>query len=152
MLVATALLSACGGPPPGSEAGSSRPAAPQEAIVRVGDVVVRANAVATARLSEPVATQYGVARDEASVMLLVGVRKIVDGQEASLPARVGARAVDLLGKRQAPGMREVRSGGFIDYVGEFRISAPETLRFDIEVVTAEGRRATLQFNRDFFPP
>ncbi len=150
-LLCTTLLAACGGSSPQADGAGQESVAAQEASVRFGDVIVRANAVATADLSEAVARQYGVPRDEATVMLLVGVRRIDGGQEASVPARIEARAVDLLGKRQAPEMREIRSGKFIDYVGVFRIAAPETLRFDVDVVTGRGQRASLQFNRDFFP-
>lgn len=157
-VVAAALLGACGGPSPQADAARQQSAAPQEASVQFDDVIVRANAVATTNLSEAVAKQYGVSRDDTTVMLLVGVREVVDGQETSLPAQVSARAVDLLGKRQTPQMREVRSGapgsgagqGFIDYVGSFRIAAPETLRFDVEVMTTDGQPATLRFNRDFY--
>lgn len=160
ILALVGLLAACGGPSPQSDASRQQTGAPQEASVRVGDLVVRANAIQAAALGEAVARQYGVDRDAGSIMLLVGVRREgPDAQETSVPARVDATAIDLLGRRQAPGMREVRSGdprsesgsGFIDYVGSFRIAAPETLRFDVEVVTGDGQRMTLQFNRDFFP-
>ncbi|GAA4860758.1 DUF4426 domain-containing protein [Luteimonas vadosa] len=151
VLFTAAALTGCGSPSPQAEVARQQAAAPQEASVQFGDIIVRANAVATSGLSEPVARQYGVSREAGTVMLLVGVRRIADGDETSLPARVTARAVDLLGKRQAPEMREVRSGGFIDYVATVRVAAPETLRFDVDVATADGQRASLQFNRDFFP-
>jgi uncharacterized protein DUF4426 len=142
-------LSGCGGPPPGhgTDAGSE---VQQEASVRIGDVTVRANAVATATLGEAVARQYGIERDDGSVLLLVGVRRGADAQETALPARITATATNLLGKRQAIAMREVRSGEFIDYVGIASVIAPDTLRFDVEVVPQPGPRTTLQFNRDFF--
>lgn len=119
--------------------------------MQFGDVIVRANAVVTADLSAAVTEQYGVQRDERTVLLLVGARKMDGDSETSLPARIQARAVDLLGNRQAPEMREIRSGEFIDYVGSFSIAPPETLRFDIEISTDDGKRATLTFNQDFFP-
>jgi hypothetical protein len=151
-LALAGLLAACGGPSPQADAARQQDGAPQEASLRVGDLVVRANAVQTATLGEAVARQYGVDRDTGTVMLLVGLRREgPDAQETSLPARVGATAIDLLGRRQAPEMREVRSGEFIDYAGSFRIAAPETLRFDVAVVAGDGQRMTLQFNRDFFP-
>src|SRR3546814_5920313 len=78
--------------------------------MQIGDVLVRANAVPTANLGEAVARQYGIERDTGAVMLLVGVRRDVDGGETALPARVTAVASDLLGKRQQLEMREVRSG------------------------------------------
>jgi hypothetical protein len=158
-LAIAGLLAACGGPSPQADAMRQQAGAPQEASLRVGDLVVRANAVQASTLGEAVARQYGVDRGAGTVMLLVGVRRVEsDAEETSVPARVGATAVDLLGRRQAPEMREVRSGsagsgtgdGFIDYVGSFRVAAPETLRFDVELVVEDGQRMTLQFNRDFF--
>ncbi|MDQ3495242.1 MAG: DUF4426 domain-containing protein [Pseudomonadota bacterium] len=146
------LLAACSGPTPDSDATRQAARLPQEATVRSGDLLVRASTVPTMTLSTAVARQYGIARDAGTVLLLVGVRRVAGEEETSVPARVNATAVDLLGKRQAPVIREVRSGDFIDYVGSFRIAAPETLRFDVEVVADSGQRATLQFNRDFFRP
>src|SRR3546814_5482267 len=113
--------------------------------MQIGDVRVRANAVPTAKLGEAVARQYGIERDTGAVMLLVGVRRDVDGGETALPARVTAVASDLLGKRQQLEMREVRSGdpgsgpgqGFIDYDGTARVIAPDTLHFRAEEHTSE---------------
>ena len=157
-LILTAALAGCGGSAPGPVASQAQ--AQQEASARVGDVVVRANAIATEGLGAAVARQYGIERDAGTVMLLVGVRRDDgSGNEVALPARVTAVAVDLLGKRQELAMREVLSGdsesgpgqGFIDYVGTARVIAPDTLRFDVEVATAGGPAVELRFNRDFFP-
>ena len=147
ILALCAALAACGGstpPAPPSQA-------PQEAVVQVGDVLVRANALPTADLGEAVARQYGIERDPGTVMLLVGVRRDDEAGETALPARVAANAADLLGKRQQLEMREVRSGAFVDYVGTARVIAPDTLRFDVQVVPEGGTAMELRFNRDFFP-
>ncbi|HVI58269.1 MAG TPA: DUF4426 domain-containing protein [Luteimonas sp.] len=121
----------------------------QEALARQGDVVVRASAMPTEMLGEAVARQYGIERAPGNVLLLVGVRR--GSAETALPARVAATATDLLGKRQAIAMREVRSGEFVDYAGTAHVIAPDTLRFDIEVAPEGGAPMKLQFNRDFFP-
>jgi len=145
------LLAGCdGGERPGRATGtSSQP--PQEASVRNGDTVVRANAMPTTMLGEAVARQYGIERDDARVMLLVGVRRGAGAAaEAAVPARVTASATSLLGKREAIVMREVRSGEFVDYVGVASVVAPDTLRFDLGVVPDGGALMELQFNRDFF--
>lgn len=118
-------------------------------MVRQGDVVVRASAIPTDMLGEAVARQYGIERAPGTVLLLVGARR--GSAEAALPARVSATATDLLGKRQAIAMREVRSGEFVDYAGTARVIAPDTLRFDVEVATEGAAPMSLQFNRDFFP-
>lgn len=148
-LLLAILLAGCGGKAP-DHVGDARSQAQQEASVRNGDIVVRANAVPTTMLGEAVAKQYGIARDDGSVMLLVGIRRGVDSQETALPARISASATTLLGKRQSIVMREVRSGEFIDYVGVAQVIAPDTLRFDIDAIPDGAQRMELHFNRDFF--
>jgi len=143
-------LAGCGGTVP-DHAADSRTQAQEEASTRVGDMVVRANAIPTTMLGEAVAKQYGIARSDGSVMLLVGVRLGPDSRATAVAARITATATDLLGKRQPIAMREVRSGEFVDYVGTAGVIAPDTLRFDIAVLPGHGSRMTLQFNRDFFP-
>ena len=150
MLLALALAG-CGSGAPGPAGDRGQAPGQQEAVVQVGNVLVRANAVPAASLGEAVARQYGIERDDGAVMLLVGVRRDGDGGETALPARVTAVASDLLGKRQQLEMREVRSGAFIDYVGIARVIAPDTLHFDIRVVPEGGKSMELRFNRDFFP-
>jgi hypothetical protein len=121
----------------------------QDALARPGDVVVRASAMPTDMLGEAVARQYGIERAPGNVLLLVGVRR--GSAETALPARVVAAATDLLGKRQAIAMHEVRSGEFVDYAGTARVIAPDTLHFDVQVVPEGGTAMELRFNRDFFP-
>jgi len=143
-------LAGCGSGAPGPAGNHAQ--AQLEASARVGDVIVRANAVSTASLGEAVARQYGIERSNGTIMLLVGVRRDDgNGNETALPARVAAVATDLLGKRQQPAMREVRSGEFIDYVGTASVIAPDTLRFDIDITVEGGPAMELHFNRDFFP-
>src|SRR5690606_18037068 len=107
-------LAGCGSGAPAPASGQGQAHAQREASMRVGNIVVRANALPTADLNEAVARQYGIERDDGTVMLLVGVRRDGDGGETALPARVTAVAVDLLGQREGLVMREVRSGEFID--------------------------------------
>jgi len=146
---ALALLGACGrSPAPPSSSGNE---AMQEATLRTGDVVVRANAMPTQSLGDAVARQYGIERDDKTVLLLVGVRRGTDAQETALPARIDATATDLMGHRQDIALREVRSGDFIDYVGTARVIPPDTLRFELQIALEGKSWGTLRFNRDFFP-
>lgn len=151
LLAAVGLLAACNNAAHPHSRAAAAAAASEQASARLGDVVVRANAVPTAGIGEAVARQYGIARDDGTVMLLVGVRRGPEAGETALPARVTASATDLLGKRQAITMREVRSGEFVDYVGIAQVITPDTLRFDVKVVPEDAPAMTLQFNRDFFP-
>lgn len=151
------LLAGCGGNAPTPVA--SAPAAQEEAIMRVGDVTIRATALQTSTLPAEVATRYGIARDDRTIMLLVGVRQGSDAQEIALPATVTATATNLSGQRQQIVMRELRSDdasagpgqALLDYIGTVETSLPDTLRFDVDIVREGGVRSTMQFSREFYP-
>jgi len=145
-ILLVALLAACGGAPPAPQGN----AAQEPAVLQAGDLTVRASAVPSSLLGEAAARQYGVERDPRNVLLVVGLRRGQGDAEASLPARVDARATDLLGRGQPLALREVRSDGFIDYVGVARISPPETVRFDVRVEADGAAPLELRFSRDFF--
>ena len=145
----TLALSACGG--------SSAPASPEgsatqgDAILRVGDVSVRASPIQTSMLDAAITRQYGVTRDDNTILLLVAVRQGPEVNERSLPAIVTASATDLRGHKQVIAMREVRTGDLLDYIGTVETSLPETLRFDVKAVRDGRAVGTLQFNREFYP-
>ena len=149
VLSIAAMLAGCGGKAPPA----ATPAMPaqQEAISRIGDVTIRATAMPTAALTPEVASRYGIARDDRTVMLLVGVRQGPDMQETALPATITATATNLGGQRQQIAMRELRSGELLDYIGTVQSSPPDTLRFDLTIVRAGGATSTMQFNREFYP-
>jgi len=153
-------LTACGGSaPPATPSTPANASASQEAVSRVGDVTIRATAIPTSTLSEPVARQYGIAREKDTVMLLVGVRQGEGAQETALPAKIIATASDLRGRKHVIEMRELRSGDpgsgpgqvLLDYVGIVDVSPPDTLRFDVQVVRENGATSQMQFSRDFYP-
>ena len=128
---------------------SSEADAPAE--LRTGEVTVRATTLPTARLNPAMARQYAIAPDVDSVLLVVGMRRGAPSQETSVAGTVNASASDLLGNRQAIELREIRSEGFVDYVGAARVSMPDTLRFEIVAKPDGAPAATLRFHRDFFP-
>ncbi|HEY5852237.1 MAG TPA: DUF4426 domain-containing protein [Lysobacter sp.] len=150
LIVLVAGLAGCSGsaPPPPRPAAA---AAQGEAVSRVGDVSIRANAMQTSALSSTVAGQYGITRADNSVMLLVAVRQGPEAQEVALPARITATATDLRGRRQNLDMRELRSGDLLDYIGTAELTPPDTLRFDVTIVRENGATSTMQFSRDFYP-
>lgn len=155
-LPATALLITCavasGGC--GREPSAMTPtpaAAPQEATVRAGDLTVRASTIQTSLLGEAIASQYGIARGDSTVLLLVAVRKGPEGGETSVPATITATATDLRGRQQAIAMKELRSGGLLDYTGLVEVGPPETVRFELSVVPEGGAPIAVRFSRDFFP-
>lgn len=141
-------LVACGGPsPPADHASALR----EEAIARDGEVSVRASLLPTTALGEAVARQYGIAPRPGRLMLMVGVRRGPDHAGTALPAQVIAHATDLRGVRTAIAMREVRSGGFVDYIGTVHATPPDTLRIELDVAHAGRTPSRLVFSRDIYP-
>ncbi len=148
-LAAALLLAGCGGEGPTRTAANSP--VPEEAISRTGDVTIRANVLQTSALGPSVASQYGISRNDNTVMLLVAVRKGVDAAETALPAQITATATDLRGQRHEIVMRELRAGDLLDYVGTVPTTLPDTLRFDVKIVREGGATSVMQFSREFFP-
>lgn len=146
------LLAACGGAPTGTaELSGQRTASLQPATLELGDVRISASVAPSASLGPAIADRYGVSPDRGTQLLLVGLRRGPEHDETALPARVVARARDLRGVWQDVAMREVRSEGFIDYVGTVRVAPPDTLAFEVTVLP-EGTPApqVLRFSRDVF--
>jgi len=152
-LLALSMLAGCGGNP-GSQAdrAAQTTAARQPAELVQGDVRISASIAPAASLNPVIAERYGVRPDRGAQLLLVGVRQGPVHDETSVQAQVAVRARDLRGVWQDVAMREVRSDGFIDYVGSVRVSPPDTLAFEI-TVRRPGAEApeTLRFSRDVLP-
>jgi hypothetical protein len=161
-LLATMLLCACTAMPACSGGGSApRPAqpAPEPAELVEGDLRIRASAVPTMQLPESVARGYGIERGENRALLLVGLRRGSDGDEASLSGAVDARVTDLQGRTQTIAMRELHSGDpsagpgqdLVDYIGIIVVTPPETLRFALRVTPTGEPPRELDFVREFYP-
>ena len=154
MTMTTMLLVACGGSDP--QPATAQPAVPRHETVQVGDVTVRANTLRTADLDAQVAERYGIARDPATVLLLVGVRRGAGVDEVPIPARVTATVTDLRGQRHTLDMRELHgndaSGATVlDYFAVVETSPPDTLRFDIDVAWNGGPGTTLRLDHELRP-
>ncbi|MDH5834696.1 DUF4426 domain-containing protein [Luteimonas kalidii] len=149
-----AAVAGCGVEPSSrADLSAQAEAARQPAELQQADLRIHASLAPTAALNATVAARYGVEPGRDVHLLLVGVRRGAAADEASVPARVQARARDLRGVWQDIDLHEVRSEGFIDYVGTLRVAPPDTLAFEVRV-HAEGAPAPaiLRFSRDVFAP
>jgi hypothetical protein len=152
-LALAVLLVACGGRPVSQEELAAQLGATRvPAEARAGDLLLRASIAPTASLGEAIAAHYGVSRNPRTVLLLVGVRRTDGATETSLPAVMEAGVRDLRGVRRPVELREVRSEGFIDYVGEVPVTPPDTLSFDIQADAGDAGIARLAFSREVFRP
>ena len=154
VLAAAVAMAACGAEPSArADLAAHAQAARLPADLQAGDVTIRASLAPTAALAPAIAQRYGVQPDRGVQLLLVGVRSGPADDEASLAARVGARARDLRGVWQQVPMHEVRSDGFIDYAGGVRVSPPDTLAVEVTVrLPGADAPLVLRFNRDILPP
>ncbi|WP_064749335.1 DUF4426 domain-containing protein [Lysobacter antibioticus] len=149
LALALVLLAGCGREPSSRTAPDANAARADE-VARDGDIALRASAIQTRRLSPAIAQRYGAPHDERTVLVVVSLRRGDDATSVSLPARITVVASDLLGREQRLPMREMRDGELLDYIGVAAISPPETLRFEVIAIRADGRRQVLRFHRDFF--
>lgn len=150
--VSVLALSACSAnQAPATATSVAASASAEDAVARVGDVTVHASVMQTSSLDAGVAKDYGIARSDNTVLLLIAVRKGADAQDTALPATITATATDLSGRKHAIAMRELRTGSLLDYVGTVDITLPDTLRFDVAIVRENGARSNMRFNREFFP-
>jgi Domain of unknown function (DUF4426) len=140
------LLAACADDAPKP---AKRMDTPQEAVIRDGDATVRANVVLTGLLDERMTREYGIPRDDHTVLLMVSVRRGPEGFDVSLPAAITASATDLRGQARQIAMREMRVGELTDYIGITDVSPPDTLRFDVRIVREGSAASTMTFSRDF---
>ncbi len=122
-----------------------------EETVRHGEVSMTVSAIQAHRLSPQIAARYGAEHEAGTVLVVVSLRRGEDASAVPLAARqVMVTASDLLGRKQALAMREVRDGDLRDQVGLARITPPETLAFDVVAEDERGQRYRARFNRDFF--
>lgn len=146
------LAAACGGT--NAPAPTDATSAQGDALVRVGDISVRASPIQTSMLNAAVAQDYGIVRDDRTILLLVVVRQGPENDESPLSAQITASTTDLRGHKQAIAMRDLRIGdpeSVANYIGTVEVALPETLRFDVKAVRDGKAIATLQFNREFYP-
>ena len=92
---------------------------------------------------------YGIARGEQTWLLLVSVRRGPEGAEKAVSATVEARARDLQGRTIDIAMREIPTADeYVDNVGTFSITPPDTLQFSVRVMPQGAAPATLEFTRE----
>jgi hypothetical protein len=153
LVLLPALAAGCGGTQPTAPSPAATTGTDQrgDAVLRVGDVDVRATAVQASVLPESIARRYGIDRSPGTVLLLVTARRGAAGEAIAVVADVTATVTDLRGGRQQVAMRQVQVDGFSDSVGTVQTTLPDTLRFDLHVSVADTAPARLEFAREFYP-
>lgn len=111
-----------------------------------GGYTIHHNALSTDTLTPDIAKSYKIVRSRYRGLLNVSVIQDQPGAIGKpVSARIEAKAVNLAGQLRNLGMREIREGAAIYYLGEFPISDREILQFSL-LVTPAGEQRPIQAN------
>lgn len=106
-------------------------------------------AVPTTELTAEAAKNYNVERSPTRGLLTVTlVKKDKSGTTETLPGQVYAGAINLRNNLSNIPIREFHDGNSVYYLGEFQVSAPDTLRFLVNA-NVMGKVMKSEFARDF---
>lgn len=121
-----------------------------ERVKRFDGYEVHYNVVRTDFLTPAVAKSYGINRSSTRGLLTVSVLKYDGKGSLAVPSAVSAYSVNLNSQLNTIAMREIREGKAVYYIGEFRVSPPETLKFGIEAKPKPDTPLSVEFNQSFF--
>ena len=124
-----------------------------EQSAKFGDIEVHYNAMPTSDLLPEVAKNYKLERSQTLGLLTISVlRKNQLGVGQPIKAELTAHMVNQYNQLGNIDMREVVEGPAIYYLGEFRMSPPDTLKFTVNV-KPQGSSQTLkvEFDRKVYP-
>ena len=118
-----------------------------------GDIEVHYNAISTDELAPEVARSYKLDRSKNRGLLTLSVlKKNKLGVGQPIKAEVSANAVNLSSQLANVTIREVQEGSAIYYLGEFRVSPPDTLKFNVTVKpVSDGKTLNVEFEQKFYP-
>lgn len=114
-----------------------------------GEVELFGVAVPTTELTAEAAKNYNVERSPTRGLLTVTlIKKGKSGGNETIAGQVYAGAINLRNNLSNIPIREVREGNSVYYLGEFQVSAPDTLRFLVNA-NVMGKVMKSEFARDF---
>ena len=128
----------------------SQPVAAEQ-VAKFGDIEIHYNAMLTSELNADVAKSYKIDRSSNRGLLTVAaLKKNKLGVAEPVAAKISASAVNLNSQLSNIDMREIKEGQAIYYLGDFRLSAPETLKFNLNVTPQGGKTRTVDFQQAFY--
>ncbi|MFP7722801.1 DUF4426 domain-containing protein [Lysobacter sp. A3-1-A15] len=151
-LAAVALSTACGNDDPAVNPAAvpiTAPGSASQVTAQVGEASVTAVAIQTSQMPAEVAAEHGIEQRDDLVMLRVSPRQGEMGSLSTAPMQVRATMTGLRGTPRDIVLEERRVAGLVDHVGTVEVTLPDTLRFDVTVVSPQGQSGTLEFSREF---
>ena len=119
---------------------------------KFGDIEVHYNALATSELQPEIAKNYKIDRSQNRGLVTISIlKKNKLGVAQPIQAELGVNAVNLNSQLTNIDMREVKEGGAIYYLGEYRLSPPDTLKFTVNVKPRGASEShKVEFQQKFF--
>ena len=122
-----------------------------EIAQKFGPLEIHYNAISTDELLPDVARAYKIERSKTRGLVTLSVlKKNAVGGLTPMPAKVTIYATNLSRQLANIDMREVREGTAIYYLGEFRMSLPDTLKFTASVEVAGEPKREISFDQKFY--
>jgi len=148
------MLTACDGnrqsSAPNAAGTGMPPGSAQQLEASIGDVTVYMNAIQTSAIPAEVALEHGIAQRDDLVMLRVSPRRRgSNGEIESAPVQVQATATILGTAPQPLPLKQEVANGLVDHVGTIEVRLPETVSFQVTVVTPGGASKTLSLTGTF---
>ena len=118
-----------------------------------GDIEVHFNALSTTELSPDMAKAYKLDRSRNRGMITVAVlKKDKAGVGQPIKAVISASAVNLSSQLTDITIREILEEKAIYYLGDYRVGAPDTLKFNLTIKPqGEKKSLNVEFQQQFFP-
>lgn len=121
-------------------------------VSRLGELEVHSEAVPTTELTAEAARVYNITPDAGRGLLTVTlIKKGRNGKAESLPGQVYAGGFTQDNKLFSIPIREVREADGVYYLGEYRVNAPDTIRFLVNA-NVLGKPMKVEFSRTFNAP
>jgi len=118
---------------------------------KFGPLEIHYNALTTDELLPDVARAYKIERSKTRGLLTLSVLKQNPvGAPTPVPAKLKVYATNLSQQLAHVEMREIREGTAVYYLGEFRIVAPDTLKFTATVEVAGEPKREMVFEQKFY--
>lgn len=122
-----------------------------EQAQKFGNVEVHYNAMLSSELLPDVAKAYKIDRSKTRGIVTISVlKKNAMGIAQPIPAKLTAYLVNLNNQLGNIDMREIKEGTAIYYLGEFRVTPPDTLKFTVNVESHGEPAREVSFSQKFY--
>lgn len=122
-----------------------------EIAQKFGPIEVHYNALTTNELLPEVARAYKIDRSKTRGLVTMSVlRQNEVGALSPVPAKLTIYATNLNQQLTNIEMREIKEGSAIYYLGEFRVTPPDTLKFTATVEVKGQPKREVVFNQKFY--